>query len=234
MNENGLVTPWKLFQFTDDVTNLISNDQVLGDLGAGRYEITPVIDVADGTMTVLDGRSEILSGIPIQISAAAVTYPELRKSQLYSWVVDYSGAGPNLRINLIDGTTGDGVVLVRKIVKQFRRPILAQKMFLVTADTTGLFSGDQVFSSFGKGYYGITVIAAAAADSTYTVNDGRSDVLSLVSPAVRAAAVTFANPRAIDDHEHVVYYSGEGPTMPVNLVDGSNAEITVLARYYGR
>lgn len=229
-----LLTPWKIFQFTDNTTNLIVNDQVLGDLGAGKYEITPVIDVADGTFTVLDGRSEIISAAPIPIGVAAVTYPEIRKSQAHTWIVNYSGAGPNLRINLIDGTTGDGVVRVRKIVSQFRRAIVAQKMFLVTADVTGLFSNDQVMGQFGKGKYGITVVAAAAADSTYTVNDGRSDVLSAVSPAVRAAAVTFANPRAIDDFEHVVDYQGEGPTMPVNLADGSNAEIFVLARYYGR
>lgn len=229
-----LVTPWKLFQFTDDTTDLISGDQVLGDLGAGRYEITPVIDVADGTFTVLDGRSEILSGAPIQIGIAAVTYPELRKSQAHSWVVNYSGSGPNLRINLIDGTSGDGVVRVRKIVKPFRRSIVAQKLFLVTADVSGLFSDDQVMGSFGKGYYGVTVVAAAAADSTYTANDGRSDVLSAVSPAVRAAAVTYPNPRALDDFEHVIYYEGEGPTMPLNISDGSNCEIIVLARYYGR
>lgn len=229
-----LVTPWKLFQFTADANNIIANDQVLGDLGAGRYELTPVIDVADGSMTVFDGNSAILDAIALPIGVAAVTYPEIRRSQMHSWYVNYSGAGPNLRINVLDGTAGDGVIRVRKMGTSFRRAVVAQKLFLLTADTTGMLSGDQVLGSLGKGFYGFTVIAAAASDSTYTINDGISDVLSAVSPAVRAAAVTFPNLRMLDDYEHIVEYTGAGNTIPFDFVDGSNAEAAILARYYGR
>lgn len=237
--KNGLLTLWKFFQLTADTNNLLSNDQVLGDLGKGIYEVSSVIDVADGTISLFDGRSAILDTAPIPIRIPAVTYPEMRKSEDIIWRVKTRTAGAVLRVNFADGTSGDGVVKVkaifgRMVPKVPRRVALLTKMFLVTADTTNLFSGDQVFGDLGKGIYGITVVAAAAADSTYTVYDGKTNVLDAVSPAVRAAAVTFPNYRQLDDSEHIIRYSGEGPTMQVDLIDGSNAEIVVVARWYGR
>lgn len=233
-----LLTLWKLFQLTADTNNVIANDQVLGDLGKGTYGIRSVVDVADGTLSLFDGRSALVDLAPIQIGAAAVTYPEIRRSETFEHIVTTKTAGANLRVNFADGTSGDGVVLVRAISgalvpqSQRRRPRMV-KMFLVTADITGLLSGDQMFGDLGKGIYGITVVAAAAADSTYSVNDGFSSVLDQVSPAVRAAAVTFPNYRQLDDFEHLVRYRGEGPTLPVDLVDGTNAEIIVVMRWYG-
>lgn len=234
-----LLTLWKLFQLTDDTTNILANDQVMGDLGRGIYEVSCIIDVADGTISLFDGNSAILDAAPIPIRAASVTYPQLLRSQDFIHRVRTKTAGASLRVNFIDGTSGDGVVRVRavsgKLVPELPRlrPIFV-KMFLVTADTTGLLSGDQVFGDLGKGIYGITVVAGAAADSTYTVYDGKSNVLDAVSPAVRAAAVTFPNYRQLDDYEHVIRYTGEGPTLPVDLVDGTNAEIVVVMRWYGR
>lgn len=224
---------------TADQTNILANDQVLGELGKGIYEVSSIIDVADGSLSLFDGNSAILDTAPIPIRGAAVTYPELLRSQDYIYRVRTKTAGAALRVNFLDGTSGDGVVRVRAVsgplVPQLPRlrPILV-KMFLVTADVTGLLAGDQVFGDLGKGIYGITVVASAAADSTYTVNDGKSNVLDAVSPAVRAAAVTFPNYRQLDDYEHVVRYRGEGSTLPVDLVDGTNAEIVVVMRWYGR
>jgi len=236
---NGLLTIWKLFQLTADTTNLLANDQVMGDLGRGRYGVRSIIDVADGQLSLFDGRSAILDTAVIPIRPAVVTYPQMLKSQSFEYIVETKTAGAALRVNFLDGTSGDGVVLVRAIsgpqVPQVprRRPLLV-KMLLATADTTGLLSGDQVFGDLGKGLYGITVIAAAAADSTYTVYDGSSNVLDGVSPAVRVAAVTFPNYRQLDDFEHLVRYHGEGPTLPVDIVDGTNAEIIIVMRWYGR
>lgn len=228
-----LLTEWKYFQITADANNIVANDQVLGDLGKGVYEVSAIADVADATISIFNGRSAIIDSAPIPIRAAAVTYPEMRRSEDNIWRVVNKSAGANLRINVTDGTSGDVVVKVRRVTPVKRRRVLLTKQFLVTADTTNLFSGDQVFGDLGKGVYGLTVIAAAAADSTYTVSDGRSNVLNAVSPAVRAAAVTYPNYRALDDSEHLIKYIGEGPTLPVDINDGTNAEIIVVARWYG-
>lgn len=237
--KNGLLTIWKLFQLTADTNNFLANDQVMGELGKGLYGVRSVVDVADSTLSLFDGRSAIVDAAPIEIGAAAVTYPEIRKSETYEHIVRTTTAGAVLRANFLDGTSGDGVVLVRAIsgpevpAIPRRRPLLV-KMLLLTADAVGVLSGDQMFGDLGKGLYGITVVAAAAADSTYTVYDGSSNVLDLVSPAVRAAAVTFPNYRQLDDFEHLVRYHGEGPTLPVDFVDGTNAEVIMIMRWYGR
>lgn len=234
-----LLTMWKLFQLTADTNNILANDQVLGDLGKGIYEVTGICDVADGAISLFDGRSAILDSATLPIRIAAVTYPEMRRSEDIVWRVRTKTAGAVLRVNVLDGTSGDLVIKVKAISGPLvpavpRRRALLTKLFTVTADVTGLLSGDQVFGDLGKGIYGITVVAAAAADSTYTVYDGKTNVLNLVSPAVRAAAVTFPNYRQLDDSEHVIRYVGEGPTLPVDLVDGTNAEIIVVMRWYGR
>lgn len=234
-----LLTLWKLFPLTADQNNILANDQVLGDLGKGIYEVSAIVDVADSTISLFDGRSAVLDTAPIPIRAAAVTYPEVRRSEDPVWRVKTNTAGAVLRVNFLDGTSGDAVIRVRAVTGALvpdvpRRRVILQKLFLVTADVTGLLSGDQVFGDLGKGIYGITVIAAAAADSTYTVNDGKTAVLSAVSPGVRAAAVTYPNYRQLDDYEHLIRYIGEGPTMPVDLADGTNAEIIVIMRWYGR
>lgn len=236
---NGLLTIWKLFQVTADTTNLLANDQVLGDLGKGVYGVTAIADVVDTDISLFDGKSAIVQNAPIPVRVAAVTYPEMRKSEDFEHIVRTKTAGAALRINLLDGTSGDMVILVRalsgaQVPSLPRRRALLVKQFFVTADITNLLGSDQMFGDLGKGMYGITVIAGAAADSTFTVYDGSSNVLDLVSPAVRAAAVTFPNYRQLDDREHVVRYHGEGPTLPVDLVDGTNAEIIVIMRWYGR
>lgn len=234
-----LLTVWKLFQLTADTTNVLANDQVLGDLGRGRYAVSAIGDVADATISLFDGNSAIVSAAPISIRAAAVTYPELLKTQDFEHLVDTKTSGAALRVNVLDGSSGDLVVCVRAISGRLvpkvprMRPLLV-KQFLVSSDTTGLLASDQMFGDLGKGIYGITVIAAAAADSTYTVYDGKSNVLDAVSPAVRSAAVTYPNYRQLDDREYLIRYTGEGATLPVDLNDGSNAEIIVIMRWYGR
>lgn len=234
-----LLTLWKFFPITADQNDILANDQVLGDLGKGIYEVSAISDVADSTIDIFDGNSAIVDAAPIPIRVPLVTYPTMLRSQDNLWRLRTRTSGATLRVNVLDGTAGDLVVKVKaisgdKVPKLPRRRVIFTKMFLVTADVTGLLSNDQIFGSLGKGLYGITVVAAAAADSNYTVNDGRSNVLDAVSPNVRAAAVTYPNYRALDDSEHVVRYVGEGPTMPVDLSDGTNAEIIVVMRWYGR
>lgn len=234
-----LLTLWKLFQLTADTNNILANDQVLGDLGKGTYGVRAVCDVADGALSLFDGRSPVVDEATMQIRVPVVTYPQMLRSQDFEHIVTTKTAGAALRVNVLDGTSGDLVVLVRalsgaQVPSVPRRRALLVKMFTVTADTTGLLSGDQMFGDLGKGIYGICVIAAAAADSTFTVYDGSSNVLDAVSPPVRAAAVTFPNYRQLDDEEWIIRYHGEGPTLPVDLVDGTNAEIIVVMRWYGR
>lgn len=107
------------------------------------------------------------------------------------------------------------------------------KLFLVTADTTGLLTNDQVLGSKGKGRYRVWALAAAAADATITINDGNNDVVAAAPIPVGAAAVTYPRLSRADDFYWDVNYQGAGPTLPINIADGTNAEIEVLVEYLG-
>jgi nitrate reductase cytochrome c-type subunit len=105
------------------------------------------------------------------------------------------------------------------------------KTFLVSADTTGVLANDQVLGDLGKGTYAITAVSAAAADGTITINDGISDVVSLAAIPVRAAAVTFPEVRKNEDRRWIINYIGRGPTIPINIADGTNAEISLVVEF---
>jgi hypothetical protein len=107
------------------------------------------------------------------------------------------------------------------------------KEFLVTADTTNLLANDQVLGDLGKVTYAITVVAAAAADGTVTVNDGISDVVSAAATPLRAAAVTYPEVRKNEDRRWIVSYQGRGATIPITIADGTNAEIAVVVEFLG-
>lgn len=108
-----LANPWKYFQVTADTTNLLANDQILGDLGTGRYAITAIsAAAADGSITINDGISDVVSLAAIPVRAAAVTFPELRKNEDRRWIVDYKGRGATISIDLSDGTNCEIGVLV--------------------------------------------------------------------------------------------------------------------------
>lgn len=108
-----LRNPWKYFQVTADTTGLLTNDQILGDLGTGRYAITALsAAAADGSITINDGRTNVVDAAPIPVRAAAVTFPEVRKNEDRRWIVDYKGRGATISINLVDGTNCEiGVVV---------------------------------------------------------------------------------------------------------------------------
>jgi hypothetical protein len=108
------------------------------------------------------------------------------------------------------------------------------KYFQVSADTTNVLANDQVLGDLGQGRYAITAIAAAAADATITINDGVSAVVSTAAIPVRAAAVTYAENRKNEDRRWVVDYVGRGATIPIDVVDGSNAEVGLIVEYLGR
>lgn len=100
-----LANPWKYFQITADNSNVLANDQLLGNLGAGRYAVTAIsAAAADGTITLNDGLTDVVSLAPIPVRAAAVTFPEVRKNEDRRWIIDYIGRGANFLINVVDGT----------------------------------------------------------------------------------------------------------------------------------
>lgn len=102
------------------------------------------------------------------------------------------------------------------------------KLFFVTADTTDVLANDSMLGNAGRGTYRVTALAAAAADATITINDGNSNVVDAASIPVKAAAITYPDVHKSDDHAYVVAYVGNGPNLPINIVDGTNAEITLL------
>lgn len=113
-----LNNPWKYFQVTADVVGLLANDQVLGDLGAGIYAVTPIsAAAADGNITLSDGISAVVNAAAIPVRAAAVTFPELRKNEDRRWIISYNGRGPTLPVDVIDGTNCEIGIVVEYLGK---------------------------------------------------------------------------------------------------------------------
>lgn len=107
---------WKLFQVSADTNDLLASDQILGNKGPGVYEVIALAAAAaDGSITINDGNSNVVDAAPIPVRAAAVTYPEIRYNEDRPWRVRFVGGGPNLVINVVDGTNAEIVVAVRKL-----------------------------------------------------------------------------------------------------------------------
>lgn len=111
--------------------------------------------------------------------------------------------------------------------------ISKRKVFFVTADTTNLLANDNELGACGRGLYRIWAVAAAAADATITVRDANSAVLNAVSIPVKAAAVTYPDINRQEDPYWDVRYNGAGDVLPIDIADGTNAEITVTVEYLG-
>lgn len=103
-----LMNPWKEFLITADNTNVLANDQILGDLGKGRYAITALsAAAADSVISINDGLVNVVDVAPIPVRAAAVTFPEVRKNEDRRWLVAYVGRGAAPVINIVDGTNSE-------------------------------------------------------------------------------------------------------------------------------
>jgi len=108
-----LNNPWKEFLVTADDTNLLANDQILGDLGEGLYAVTALSAAAsDGNISINDGRTDVVFQAPIPVRAAAVTFPEVRKNEDRRWLVAYTGKSGTPVINVVDGTNCEIAVVV--------------------------------------------------------------------------------------------------------------------------
>lgn len=108
-----LQNPWKIFLVTADTVGVLANDQILGDLGKGKWAVTCIsAAAADGTITLNDGISDVVSLAAIPVRAAAVTFPEVRKNEDRRWIVNYNGRGPTLPITIFDGTNSEIALLV--------------------------------------------------------------------------------------------------------------------------
>lgn len=105
------------------------------------------------------------------------------------------------------------------------------KQFFVTSDTSHLLSGDPMLGDQGEGVYRITARASAAADATIAARDRNNEVLPPVPIPVRAAAVTYPEIKRNEDHAWLVHYTGKSGTPTIDIVDGTNAEISVLVEF---
>lgn len=113
-------------------------------------------------------------------------------------------------------------------------PLLKKaKFFYLTADDANLLSGDQVLGACGKGTYRIRINQTGAVDGTITVNDGNSDVLYQMVIPLASAASTGPGINVREDPYWDVRYVGNGYTLPINIADGTNGEISVLVEYLG-
>lgn len=119
-------------------------------------------------------------------------------------------------------------------------PLLGKrKYFYETADKASLLSGDQVLGACGRGTYRIFAkqsgATSGATDAYITVNDGNSDVLYQMTIPAGQVNETGAPPH-INRREDLywdVRYVGNGDTIPIEINDGTAAEISVLVEYLG-
>lgn len=110
-----LVTKRKIFYISQDETDYLAGDNELGSLGTGRYRIWAKSTAADSTISVSDGSQLVLNAVPIPVGAAEVTYPKFERDRDIFWEVNYNGRGPNIPINIVDGTTGKITLVVEKL-----------------------------------------------------------------------------------------------------------------------
>lgn len=96
----------------------------------------------------------------------------------------------------------------------------------VTADTNDIWSDHEYFQSVGKGVFRIWAAAAAAADGTITINDGKANIVDGSPITVRAAAVTYPEVKKNED-SYWEFTSSAQDRPRVNVTDGTNAEIVV-------
>lgn len=107
-----LGTFWRDFLLTADNTDVLSGDDMLGSLGPGFYGICPISAAAnDSTLTVNDGKANVINAVSIPVRAAAVTSPEIKKNEDKPWIIRYEGADHPV-INIADGTNGEIAVRV--------------------------------------------------------------------------------------------------------------------------
>lgn len=106
-----------------------------------------------------------------------------------------------------------------------------QGVFLLTADTADICSTHQALKNAGSGRYRITPLAAAAADATFTVNDGKADVISAEPIPVKAAAVTYPQFDRSADLSWTVDIRGD--RLDMDVVDGTSGELAILIEKIG-
>lgn len=108
----GFLNPHSLNYVTADTTDVLANDAVLRNLGPGRYRIyAKAAAASDATITVNDGRSNVIETQPIAVRAAAVTFPEIRTIDDTPYIVR-NFAADRLRITIVDGTNAEIALLV--------------------------------------------------------------------------------------------------------------------------
>lgn len=101
-----------------------------------------------------------------------------------------------------------------------------------SADRTDIFSTSTLFKGAGPGRYRMIIVCAAAADATFTINDGVSEILTAEPIPVKAAAVTFPLINVIEDVSWE--WDSIAPERPlVDVIDGTSGEIAVYIEKIG-
>jgi hypothetical protein len=98
-----------------DSNDILANHVALRSAGPGTYRVwARAAAAADATITINDGKSDVVSTEPILTEAAGTTYPVIDLAKDIPWEVT-TNAKDRLRIDVVDGTNGEIVVKVVKI-----------------------------------------------------------------------------------------------------------------------
>lgn len=110
-----LVSLWEPVLVTADTNDILSTSDIFQALGRGKYRIWAKAAAAtDATITVNDGKQNVINAHPILTGDVGSTFPEMDLSGDKWYTVDYIGSLRPI-INIIDGTNGEIVIIVEKI-----------------------------------------------------------------------------------------------------------------------
>ena len=107
------------------------------------------------------------------------------------------------------------------------------KFFNISQDENNFLADDEVLGNCGQGVYRVWIKATAASDATFTVRDGASTVIDAWKIPVDSAASTFPSFNRREDLYFDIRYTGKGTTLPIDIADGTNAEIILYVEYLG-
>lgn len=108
------------------------------------------------------------------------------------------------------------------------------RFYHVTADSPDHLAGDEVLGNCGQGTYRIWIKATGGtADSSFTVRDGSSTVINAWPIPSSTAGTTYPVVDRSSDIYFDVRYVGRGATLPIDILDGTNQEISLYIEYLG-
>jgi hypothetical protein len=110
-----LVNLWEPILVSADTNDILSASDIFQALGKGTYRVTAKAAAAvDATITINDGKQNVVNAHPVLTGDVGTTYPEMDLSGDKWYTILYTGSLRPI-IDIVDGTNGELVVIVQKV-----------------------------------------------------------------------------------------------------------------------